>query len=262
LHSRLLPGVAGYQNVGRLTAARATQRVKLRRLPFSGVQFRRAPRPPTRTRPLGQVQILRAVAALSVVLFHIQGELRNRGLFDPFPDLTRRAISGHLPSAASRCAGHNGSGPEPPPKAARDLRRPQGRMESRHRGGARADQGRGAGQTKSETSQLEISDDHSKKKLQYPSGSRSSPVASGERRSIQEKRNDGKCGRQDFRTTNSIVSGALFRLRYEQCCSLYPVTFFPNATLFSTSNSRRVRAAAVYDPLGPASKQEASVGVT
>lgn len=42
---------------------------------------------PTRTRPLGQIQLLRAAAALSVVFFHIQGELRNRGLSDPFPNL-------------------------------------------------------------------------------------------------------------------------------------------------------------------------------
>jgi exopolysaccharide production protein ExoZ len=42
---------------------------------------------PTRTRPLGQIQLLRAAAALSVVFFHIQGALRNHGLFDPFPDL-------------------------------------------------------------------------------------------------------------------------------------------------------------------------------
>ncbi len=39
-------------------------------------------------RPIPQLQILRALAALVVVLFHIQGELRHRGLSDPFPDLT------------------------------------------------------------------------------------------------------------------------------------------------------------------------------
>ena len=39
-------------------------------------------------RPIPQLQILRALAALVVVVFHIQGELRHRGLGDPFPDLT------------------------------------------------------------------------------------------------------------------------------------------------------------------------------
>ena len=39
-------------------------------------------------RPIPQLQVLRALAALVVVVFHIQGELRHRGLGDPFPDLT------------------------------------------------------------------------------------------------------------------------------------------------------------------------------
>ena len=42
----------------------------------------------TTIRPIAQLQIVRAVAALVVVLFHTQGELRHRGFADPFPDLT------------------------------------------------------------------------------------------------------------------------------------------------------------------------------
>lgn len=39
-------------------------------------------------RPIFQLQIVRAAAALMVVVFHAQGELRHRGFADPFPDLT------------------------------------------------------------------------------------------------------------------------------------------------------------------------------
>jgi exopolysaccharide production protein ExoZ len=38
-------------------------------------------------RPLGSIQILRALAALAVVLFHMQGELAHRGFDDPLPSL-------------------------------------------------------------------------------------------------------------------------------------------------------------------------------
>ena len=42
----------------------------------------------TPIRPIAQVQMVRAFAALIVVIFHTQGELRHRGFPDPFPDLT------------------------------------------------------------------------------------------------------------------------------------------------------------------------------
>jgi exopolysaccharide production protein ExoZ len=41
-----------------------------------------------RTRPLGSIQVLRAIAALAVVLLHIQGELKARGFDLLLPDLT------------------------------------------------------------------------------------------------------------------------------------------------------------------------------
>lgn len=40
------------------------------------------------SKPIFQLQIVRAVAAMIVVVFHTQGELRHRGMLDPFPDLT------------------------------------------------------------------------------------------------------------------------------------------------------------------------------
>ena len=43
-------------------------------------------------RPLDNIQVLRALAALSVILFHVQGELAHRGFDDPFPDLALGAI--------------------------------------------------------------------------------------------------------------------------------------------------------------------------
>ncbi len=66
-----------------------------------------------------QLQIVRAVAALIVVAFHAQGELRHRGLADPFPDLTAGAfgvdlffvVSGFIMVVASeRLFGHPGAG--------------------------------------------------------------------------------------------------------------------------------------------------------
>ena len=44
------------------------------------------------TRPIPQIQVVRAVAALIVVCFHAQGELNHRGFPDPFPDLTAGAF--------------------------------------------------------------------------------------------------------------------------------------------------------------------------
>jgi exopolysaccharide production protein ExoZ len=38
-------------------------------------------------RPLGAIQVLRALAALGVVVYHMQGELAHRGFDDPFPSL-------------------------------------------------------------------------------------------------------------------------------------------------------------------------------
>jgi exopolysaccharide production protein ExoZ len=43
-------------------------------------------------RPLGGIQILRAIAALSVVTLHMQGELAHRGFDDPFPSLATGAF--------------------------------------------------------------------------------------------------------------------------------------------------------------------------